>query len=78
MAPGLFVAGSDSKHFEAVERRAPGFCPQIYRFNPIALSSEETAMFHGYNERIGVEAHAKNVAFMRSLHVRTQSRNTTS
>ena len=78
VAPGLFVAGSDSKHFEAVERRAPGFCPQIYRFNPIALSSEETAMFHGYNERIGVEAHAKNVAFMRSLHVRTQSRNATS
>ena len=29
-------------------------------------------MFHGYNERIGVEAHARNVAFMRTFHVRTQ------
>ena len=25
-------------------------------------------------ERIGVEAHAKNVAFMRTLHVRSQAR----
>jgi hypothetical protein len=31
-------------------------------------------MFHGLNERIGVEAHAKNVAFMRTLHVRSQAR----
>ena len=67
VAPGLFVAASDSKHFW-------NLAPQIYRFNPIQLTAEETKMFHGYNERIRVEAHARNVAFMRSFHVRTQAR----
>ena len=67
VAPGLFVAASDSKHFW-------GLAPQIYRFNPIALHVDDTKMFHGFNERIGVEAHARNVAFMRTFHVRSQAR----
>ena len=67
VAPGLFIAASDSKHFW-------GLAAQIYRFNPIALHVDQTKMFHGHSERIGVEAHAKNVAFMRTLHVRSQAR----
>ena len=35
VAPGLFIAASDSKHFW-------GLAEQIYRFNPIALTAEET------------------------------------
>jgi carboxypeptidase PM20D1 len=67
IAPGLFVAASDSKHFWSV-------ADQIYRFNPIELSNEQTAMFHGDNERIGVDAHAKSIAWFRALHVRQNAR----
>jgi len=66
-APGLFVAASDSKHFW-------GLASQIYRFNPIALTAEETSMFHGFNERISIEGHATSVAWFRELHVRSNQR----
>ena len=36
VAPGLFIAASDSKHFW-------NLAPQIYRFNPIQLTAEEKA-----------------------------------
>mmetsp|Transcript_35938 Transcript_35938/g.94523 ORF Transcript_35938/g.94523 Transcript_35938/m.94523 type:complete len:197 (+) Transcript_35938:490-1080(+) len=60
-APGLFVASSDSKHYWAVAE-------QIYRFNPIQLTAAETKMFHGFDERISVEGHAKSVAWFRAMH----------
>ena len=85
-APGLFVAGSDSKHFLDLAQ-------QIYRFNPIRLhigppegASEaerrrvserdgggyNVAMFHGFNERISVDGYARLIHFYRALHVRLQ------
>merc|ERR1711865_793179 len=67
VAPGLFVAASDSKHFWDLT-------PQIYRFNPVTLHASETNMFHGFNEKIGVENHAKLVAFFRKFHVMQSSR----
>ena len=70
MAPSLFVAASDSKHFWA-------FCDHIYRFSPIGLHVTETAMFHGNDERLSVEGHAKSVAFYRALHRRCQRRTKT-
>ena len=47
VTPALFVAASDSKHFWSLT-------DQIYRFNPVTLTASETAMFHGFDERIGI------------------------
>ena len=48
VAPGLMIAGSDSRHYGKVADDA-------YRFNPFPLSNEEFAGFHGTNERIKVK-----------------------
>lgn len=45
VAPGLMIAGSDTRHYGKVADNA-------YRFNPFPLSNEEFAGFHGTNERI--------------------------
>ena len=44
----------------------------LCRFNPITIKNEETNMFHGCNERIGVDNYAKLVAFYRTFHLRQQ------
>ena len=67
VAPGLFVAASDSKHFWGLAR-------QIYRFNPVTLHASETSMFHGNDEKIGVENYAELCAFFRAFHVQSASR----
>ena len=68
VAPSLFIAASDSKHFWS-------FTDNIYRFNPILLrktpDENELQRFHGYNERIATAALAKQVAFYRSFHARS-------
>jgi carboxypeptidase PM20D1 len=66
VAPGLFVAASDSKHFW-------GLTDQIFRFSPVTLRNDELDMFHGTNERIGVRNYAKLVAFFRAFHKRASS-----
>jgi len=48
VAPGLTIAGTDSRHYEKVS-------DDSYRFNPMKISSEDLATFHGVNERISVE-----------------------
>jgi carboxypeptidase PM20D1 len=48
VAPNLVVGGTDSRYYETVS-------DNIYRFIPIILGSEDTARFHGTNERITVE-----------------------
>jgi carboxypeptidase PM20D1 len=60
VAPGLFVAASDSKWFWKL-------APQIYRFNPIRIHASQTAMFHGIDERISVKNYAEMVCFMREF-----------
>lgn len=70
VAPSLFVAASDSKHFSSLT-------DNIYRFNPILLrkrpEENELDRFHGYDERIAVDALATQVAFYRSFHARCSS-----
>ena len=67
VAPALFIAASDSKHFW-------DFTDNIYRYNPILLRKtdreNELKRFHGYNERIATAALARQVAFYRSFHLR--------
>ena len=67
IAPGLFVAASDSKHFWSL-------ADQIYRFSPVTLREKELDMFHGIDERISVDNYARLVAFFRAFHVRQGSR----
>ena len=48
VAPGLTIAATDSKHYEAVSDNA-------YRFNPMMISSQDLTGFHGTNERLSIE-----------------------
>jgi len=54
VAPGLMVAGSDSKHYAKVADNA-------YRFNPFVLASEDVSGFHGTNEKISVAAFVQGI-----------------
>jgi len=48
VAPGLTIAGTDSKHYQKVSDNA-------YRFNPMKITPQDLAGFHGTNERISLE-----------------------
>lgn len=67
VAPSMFVAGSDSKHFIHL-------ADNIYRFNPIFLRNEETKRFHGVDERIACDNFRECVAFQREFIVKTDRR----
>ena len=47
VAPGLMLAGTDSRYFAEVSE-------QIYRFSPIRAKREDLARFHGTNERLAI------------------------
>ncbi len=47
VAPGLMVAGSDSRHYGRVADDA-------YRFNPFVVTHGDLAAFHGTNEKMGI------------------------
>lgn len=48
VAPGLVLAGTDSRHYGAVAEN-------VYRFAPIMLSTDDLEGIHGNNERLSVE-----------------------
>lgn len=48
IAPGLMVAGSDTKHYGKIADNS-------YRFNPMKLAEKDMAGFHGTNENISIE-----------------------
>jgi carboxypeptidase PM20D1 len=56
VAPGLLVGNTDTRHYWAL-------AAQLYRHCPIELSKAETAMFHGVDERIGIDTLARLCAF---------------
>ena len=66
VAPGLFVAGSDSKWFWDL-------APQIFRFNPIRIHASNTGRFHGIDEKISVRNYAELVLFMREFVLQVDS-----
>jgi carboxypeptidase PM20D1 len=47
VAPGLVLAGTDSRHYADVAEN-------LYRYQPILLTSEDLEMPHGLNERLTV------------------------
>ena len=54
VAPGLMIAGSDSRHYGKVADDA-------YRFNPFELGRDDMGGFHGTNEKIPVKGFAQGV-----------------
>jgi carboxypeptidase PM20D1 len=60
VAPGLTIAGTDSKHYETISDNA-------YRFNPMLVRPEDLTGFHGTNERISLENLARALRFYVTL-----------
>jgi carboxypeptidase PM20D1 len=60
VAPGLMLAGSDARHFQAVADNA-------YRFMPIRFKPEDLPRLHGTDERISVPQLADMVRFYHRL-----------
>ena len=56
VAPSLFIAASDSRHFAALTRN-------IYRFVPMRLKGEDLKRLHGRDERISVDNYEEIVRF---------------
>ena len=54
--PGITIAATDSKHYEAVSDNA-------YRFNPMMITSQDLTGFHGTNERLSIENLARATRF---------------
>ena len=60
VAPGLTIAGTDSKHYGEVS-------DDSYRFNPMVIDSDDLATFHGVNERISIDNLVKATSFYATL-----------
>lgn len=56
VAPGLVLAGTDSRHYQ-------GVAENVYRFQPILLTAEDLEMPHGLNERLSVENFDRMIRF---------------
>ena len=60
VAPGLVIAGTDSRHFE-------GIADQVYRFMPLRFKSEDLPRVHGTDERVAITQLADMVRFYHRL-----------
>ncbi|KAJ3183337.1 hypothetical protein HDU85_002363 [Gaertneriomyces sp. JEL0708] len=62
VSPSLLMAGTDSVHY------AP-LTDSIYRFQPVPMTSQDTARLHGIDERIGLKDYDKMIEFFMALKV---------
>jgi carboxypeptidase PM20D1 len=60
VAPGLMVAGTDSRHYTEIS-------DNILRFTPVRATSDDLKRFHGTNERLSIEGYADMIRFYRRL-----------
>jgi carboxypeptidase PM20D1 len=60
IAPGLMLAGSDSKHYETIAENS-------YRFLPMRFGPDDIARVHGTNERILIDNYVEIIQFYRRL-----------
>jgi carboxypeptidase PM20D1 len=60
VAPGLMLAGSDSRHFQALSAN-------VFKFSPVRAGPDDLSRFHGTNERISVANLAEMVRFYHRL-----------
>ncbi len=67
IAPSIFVAASDTRHFV-------GLTDNIYRLRPIRARPDDRGRIHGTDERVGVDNYIEMVQFqIRALHNLTTS-----
>jgi carboxypeptidase PM20D1 len=60
VAPGLYIAGSDSIHFVDISEH-------VFRFSPIRARPEDLSRFHGTDERLSLENLADLIRFYHRL-----------
>jgi carboxypeptidase PM20D1 len=60
VAPGLMVAGTDSRHYT-------GITDTILRFTPVRANGDDLKRFHGTNERLGIQGFGDMIRFYRRL-----------
>jgi len=60
VAPGLYLAGSDSTHFLALSHN-------VFRFSPVHVTPQDVGRLHGTNERISVDNLADLIRFYHRL-----------
>ena len=60
VAPGLMVAGTDSRHYT-------GISDNILRFTPVRANADDLRRFHGTNERLSIDGYADMIRFYRRL-----------
>lgn len=56
VAPGLVLAGTDSRHYTDVAEN-------VYRFQPIMFTNEDLEMPHGVNERLTIDNFGRMIRF---------------
>ena len=60
VAPGLMIAATDSRHFDAV-------ADTVYKFSPVRARPEDLKRFHGTNERISTANYVELIQFYHQL-----------
>ena len=60
VAPGLMLAGTDSRHYV-------GIADNIFRFSPVRANADDLKRFHGTNERLSIDGYADMIRFYRRL-----------
>jgi carboxypeptidase PM20D1 len=60
VAPFVFLAATDSRHYQPI-------CSNIYKFSPYLISPEDQSGVHGINERISQDSLVKMAAFYQRL-----------
>ncbi|HEU0083760.1 MAG TPA: M20 family peptidase [Bradyrhizobium sp.] len=60
VAPGLMVAGTDTRHYT-------GITDTILRFTPVRANGDDLKRFHGTNERLGIAGYGDMIRFYRRL-----------
>jgi carboxypeptidase PM20D1 len=60
VAPGLYLAGADGRHFD-------GVADAVYRFTPVRATNETLKLFHGTDERLPVDHLADMIRFYHRL-----------
>ena len=60
VAPFLMLGATDSRSFQSIS-------PNIYRFSPMKINSDDLLRIHGINERISVETYSQGIGFYYNL-----------
>ena len=60
VAPGLMVAATDSRYFDAVS-------DNVFKFSPVRAKADDLKRFHGTNERISIDNYVELIQFYHQL-----------